>query len=95
MKKDSQILIDQIQQEWDEIAIPFKNAEEKYNNQLKELILKYVSSPVTFDADYETAWEITGEDHQNNFSARDLIERTHVLHTMLNEYFLALEYSED
>jgi len=94
MTNDTKNLMDQINSEWDLIIKPFREAEKQYQLDLKNLILKHVSSPMNFRKDYEKSWRSTYED-RSNISACDFIYEKDVLETMLNEHLCGFEYSDE
>jgi hypothetical protein len=82
MNSDPQILIDQIKSEWSFIFAPLEEANKKYVEDLKNLVVKHASSPVTFEKDYAYAWQCTLEQY-SDFKAKELVEHIDVLERML------------
>jgi len=94
MDNDPQILIDQIKSEWDFICKPLKEANKKYVEDLKSLVIKYASSPNTFEKDYAYAWDCLWQSY-SDFRAHDLLERVDILEDMLKGHIYNLEFAND
>jgi|CryBogDrversion2_7_1035282.scaffolds.fasta_scaffold45125_2 hypothetical protein len=94
MKKDVQILIDQIQYEWDEIKSSLIQAESQYKTNLENLVLKYASTTKTLTQDCRESWEdlciITMHDQPKDYLGyKDALE--HILSTHIS----SLEYADE
>lgn len=94
MTNNSKNLIDQINSEWDLVVKPFREAEKQYQLNLKNLILKHLSIPISFEEICNESWkdlcEASMYDHP-----RDYLGRTHVLENVLNMHINYLEYADD
>jgi len=94
MSNDSQIQIDQMKSELVVISKPFIKARNTYENDLKNIILKYISSKDTFEKDYEKALMRTYEDF-SNLSTFELVDKIDVFDEMLCSHINGFHSSDE
>lgn len=91
---DNTNLINQIRSEWKLISAPLNEANDRYLNDLQNLILKHSSSTANFENDYDHTWQCMKETYLD-LSAEDFLHKVDVLEEMLRSHIDDLEYPID
>ena len=92
MSNNPEALIIQINKEWDLIFTPFILIEQQYLADLKNIILKYVSSPSTFGDVCNASWE---DLYHSSASTLDYLGRKEMLENILYMHINHLEHADE